>query len=502
MKRVPSFISGLAAVVLISACGAGTPQNETAREQQLGLWPMTTSSEEARQQVADGVRELDMARPEEAYSHFERALAADPNAAMAHLYAWASAQSLEAGYAHMAKAKELAPTASELERAIIEALSKSVDNDNEGALAAADRVVKLDPNNPRSWVLLGDMRDALAQRAEARAAWAKGIEIAPNFAPVYVRASISYTLVEPRDLPKGEELARKAVELEPNEPNVYDILGDALRAQGKLAEAAQAYTKQAELDPTKGAALQQRGHVNTFLGRYSEARADYDAAVALAVGNAKPGLAMYRALVHIYEGDRKAAIDELERLYNSIDGMNIPDPVGLKLFVAGPQFNTAVASGMLADAERFAKRLEELGQLQIKQAKSEEFARGVRATKAFRAGILATYKGDYARARQQAAEYMKIREPEHNPTRNRPAHDLLGLTALKERKFEEAVREFEQGSPNNIFTNYHHALALEGAGRAAEAQKLFDKVANFYFNNELLAMVHADAIAKVKKPTT
>ncbi|MGQ0562358.1 MAG: tetratricopeptide repeat protein [Gemmatimonadota bacterium] len=490
-------------VLLLAACGAGSPQNEAVRDEAvLALWPLTTSSDEARQSVADGVRELDMGRSEEASAHFERAVTADPNAAMAHLWASAAAQSLESSFAHLAKATELAAGASEVERTIIQMVQKSVDNDAQGALALAQQLVQLEADNPRAWMGLADMHNAQAQRVEARAAWDKAMQVAPNFAPAYLAASQSYVLVEPFDLAKAEQLARKAVELEPNEPLAHDVLGDALRAQGKLNDAALSYTKAAELDPTQGDGLQQRGHVNTFLGRYAEARADYDAAVAVATGNAKPGLAMYRALVHVHEGNLKAALAELEQQYSAIDAMNIAEPIGLKMFVASPQFNIAVTSGMIPDAERYAARLEQLAQMQIQQAKSEEFGRGARAGITARAATLAIYKGDLALARQKVAEYMEIRAPESNPARNRPAHDLLGLIALKEMRHADAVAEFEQGSPNNIWMNYQHALALEGAGRAADAQRLYNKVANYYFNSEGLALVRKAALAKVGKPTT
>lgn len=497
-------ILGCLTVALVSACVAAGPQDEAARaEASLSLWPLTTSSDEARQRVTDGVREADMNRVEEAYENFERAIAADPNAAMPHLYSATVAfgvATVEATYAHLEQAAKLSDHASEVEKLIIQSIKKGFDNDDSGALTIAQQLVKIDSENPRSWLLLAGRHGALQQRADERAAVDKAIELAPGFALAYITQSISYTNSEPRDLAKAEANARKAVELEPNEPDVHDILGDALRAQGKLEEAAQAYTRAAELDPTKGDGLQQRGHVQTFLGRYAEARADYDAAVALAVGNRKPVLWVYRAFVNLYEGNARAAVEELEQIYNAMDGIEMADPTGIKIFVVSQQAAVALHNHMIPEAERATGRLVQLkSQLKVN---SEEFRRAVRSQIALDQGYLAWTKADYATARQKAAEYMKIREPDSNPTRNRSAHELLGMIALEEGRHADAVSEFEQGSPDDIYMDYHHALALEGAGRGAEAQKLYEKIANYYFNPVGMGLVRKDALAKVKNPAT
>jgi tetratricopeptide (TPR) repeat protein len=502
MMRFPAALLAISTSILVGACGAGTPQNDEVRgAAAMSLWEYQTSSEEARQQVADGLRELDMFRVPEAYEHMQRAVAADPNSAFAHLAAaWAS-PSLDAFVTHLNRATELSANASEVERTLVQIYRKQADNDDAGALAMAKRLTELTPENGRSWSMLGDMYDAIADRENARANWSKAIELAPNLAIHYYLLSQSLSTTEPTDFAKAESLARKAVELEPEEPNSHDILGDALRAQGKLDEAAAAYTKAAELDPTKGQALQQRGHVNTFLGRYAEARADYDAAVALATGNAKPTLAMYRTLVSLYEGNAQATLDELEQLHNSIDGMQVEEPVGMKIFVTGPQFNIAVHYGMVEAAERYNARLDQLAEAQIAQAKSAEFERASRAGRALRHAHLAIAKGDFTYARARMDDYTTLRANDNSPAKMRPVHNLAGFIALKEKRYDDAVSELELGTPNNIYWVYQHALALEGAGRTADAQRLFARVANYYFSNEGTALVRKDALAKAKATT-
>ena len=498
MKRIPTILVACLGV-FVAACGAGSPQNDEVREAaSLAIWEFQTSSDEARQQIADGFRELDFNRPVEAYAHFERAVAADPNSVMAHIGAFWASQSQESFLHHLKQAEQLSASASEVERIIVEGARKQQDNDDTGVLAAAKRLTEVAPANARSWDLLAQAHTAREEHAEARAAWEKAIELAPNLATHYFWLIQSYAVEDPTNLTKAEQLGRKGVELEPNEPFAHDMLGDALRAQGKLDEAAAAYTKAAELDPTAGAPLQQRGHVNTFLGRYAEARADYDAAVALASGNQKATLALYRPFVSVHEGNPQAAIDELEQLYNSIDAMKVDEPVGIKIGVTGPQFNLATHYRMIDTAERLLARLDALNAQADAQANSPEVTRRGRASAALRQAQLAFAKRDFAAVRAKLDEYTTIRANDQSPTKMRPVHNWLGLIALEEKRYADAVRELEQGSMDNIYVVYQLGLALEGAGRLADAQKHFQRVATYYFSNEGTAMVRKDALAKVK----
>ena len=76
----------------------------------------------------------------------------------------------------------------------------------------------------------------------------------------------SYLFNEPRDFDRALESMETLVALLPDEPISHDLLGDVHRARGNLEGARDAYTRAAELDPENGLPMQQRGHVNSFLG--------------------------------------------------------------------------------------------------------------------------------------------------------------------------------------------------------------------------------------------
>ena len=120
------------------------------------------------------------------------------------------------------------------------------------------------------------------------------------------------------------------------------------------------------------------------------------------------------------------------------------------------------------------------------------------ADAAFWEGRLAAFKGDYPLAQRKVAEFMKLTQPERNPTKNRRAHAVLAFIALFQKHYDVAVKEFEQGDPDDIYQKYERALALEGAGRAAEAKALFKEVANYNFNAPGYGLVRGDAVARAR----
>ena len=512
MKDTRHAVLALFGAVLLAACG-GEPEQPQAMGSDgnpINMWPLTTSSDEARRHVAQGQYLLDVSRfGLEAYEHFRLAIEADPNFAFGYLFAATTAPSLEEGRANLARAEALAEGASETEQLLIRITRKNVDNEEEAALELAQQLVKLEANNPRAWLVLADIQSALAREQEDRQSAAKALEIEPNFVAAHIYLANSYIFVRPLDLARAEPHIQGAIALVPNEPFPYDLLGDLYRSQGQLQEAAEAYTQAAEPDPNNAVnavALQQRGHVHSFLENYEGARADYDAAIRLARGNAKANFGAWRALVYVHAGDPKAAIDELEQLHQAIDGMGVPDPDGAKLFALNYQGVIALHHGYFDVAERAVQRATVLWRKRADQVGTEAFRRAREADIADVEGLLATRKGDYARATRKAQEFMKLLERSPNPARNLPAHELLGLVALLQGKYGEAVQHYQQavelqlGSPQqgtDAYLKYHYALALEGAGRMTEAQEVFRQVASFYFNDAGAALVHEEARAKI-----
>lgn len=488
--------------LLLAGCGAGEPQGDAAAAKPLAMWTLTTASPEARRQVEAGVRVADMSGlPKNrsylhaANDHFKRAVTEDPSFAYAYLAAARTAPSFEEYRANLSRAAELAAGAGEAERLQVELEQRLFERDMEGALELAQRLVALEPSNPRAWMELAEVQKRSGQEEKARESAAKAVEVAPDFTRGHLWLANSY-LFEPRDWSEAERHVRKALELEPDQSAPHDLQGDIHRAHGRFEEAAGAYTRAAELDPTDAAVLFQRGHVYTFAGDYEKARADYDAAAERARGNQRAQGLYNRALLSAFAGDPKRAVAELEEIYQRIDRMGLPDPDGAKLQALTATAQIALGTGQIAEARTAIERAAVLLRKRADETGTEEFRRATEATVAFWEGYLAAHEGDHATARAKAEEHRKLLAAERRPNKERPVHALLGIVALREKKYDEAIAHLEQAAPNDEYLVYQRALALEGAGRREEAQAIYRSLATNNFNSPGLAIVRRDALAR------
>ncbi|MFL5576442.1 MAG: hypothetical protein ACJ79S_10790 [Gemmatimonadaceae bacterium] len=457
------------------------------------MLPMTTASAAAREHATLGQRALDFGHQQEATAHFRQAVEADSGFAFGWLGLANASTSVGDFTRDLRVASRLAPKASRAEQLEIGIAEKQLNSDQEGAAALARALVQVAPRNPRAHLTLANVQTAMNREADARASMERAIAVAPDFAPAYIQLGYSYLLVTPRAPAKAEAPIRKAIALEPRESRPYIALGSFGRATNRLDDARQAYTRAAELDPSNALPLQQRGHVNTFLGNYDAARADYDAAIRLGKDNEPANYAVYRALVPTYAGDPRGSIAELEALVGKIDGMNVPDRDGSKVFALTQEAQIAIHSGDVDAARRALEQRSALLRKQATAVGTEEFRRTQESDIAFWDGLLAARQKDFATATAKAKEAMRHVAANRDPRKDMPAHALLGFVALDQRRYGDAAGHFGSADPNDPYVAYHRALALQGAGQTTTAKKLFREVASYNFSTAGEALVRADA---------
>jgi tetratricopeptide (TPR) repeat protein len=469
---------------------------EAASAHMMGL---STSVPAAEEHFLMGIRAGDAERNAVALQHFMEAIKADESFALAHLYAGLYDPAFGGFKKHLDDAKARSGRASPAEKLMISISERNFANDPTGALDAANQLVKVAPDQPRAYLEVARAQAALGRTADGRQTLMKLLELSPDFTSVHVELANSYIQQEPRDLDKASTHLQHALALEPGAAYVHDYMGDLFRARNELEKARAEYTKMAELDPASPNGFQQRGHVNAFLGNYAEARADYDRALALASPAQKPGFMQLRAIVPVYAGDPAAAEKELEDLYNAIDGMNSPNPVAAKVGVSNEQFLIALENKHFDVALRAVERLASLSQQQAQMAGTETRRNIATAFNAYNVGMLAIRKGDFATGRAKAKEYMDARQAENNPLKNEGAHGLLAMADFAEGKAESSLQHFDEISPENQYYNYYHALALEKAGKTAEAQVLFKRVADRNFSSAAVALTKKAAASHLKQ---
>jgi tetratricopeptide (TPR) repeat protein len=326
----------------------------------------------------------------------------------------------------------------------------------------------------------------------------RALAVALNFSAAHLQLAYSYMTRQPTDPPKAKPYIEKLVVLEPTEPQVFIAQGSFFRATNQLPLARRAYTRAAELDPIKSLPLQQRGHVESFLGNYDAARADYDAAIKLGKQNEPGTLPMYRALVAAHAGNPRQSIEELNRLVGDVDGMNLPDPIGTKIAALTAEIQIATQIGDFGSATRAIEQRTPLVRQQVSQASDGKVKRLAEADVAYYDGLLAARKGDVSTAKAKADDIMRIVAETADPQKDQPAHAILGVLALEQRDYGGAASHLAQANPNDMYVQYERALALDGAGRSSEAKALFRRIAQYNFNGPSVAVSRADAAKRAR----
>jgi len=283
--------------------------------------PVNTQSADARLAFDAGQAALDRGDAQQANDLFRAAVAADPK----FTYAWYNLSnvtfSTEEFNAALRGGQQGAAEASEGERMLLEFNQRFLDNDFNAQLALARQLTTKYPESARAWMLLAGAQAALNRFAEQRATLEKVMALAPQFAPAPFTLAGSYLFNQPTDFARAEQYYRRAIELAPGVDMYYWSLGDVYRGSNRLDDARRYYQLALKLDPKDLTAPVKLGHVDSFLGNFDAARADYDRGMA-AAGPANAGfLAPFKALTYVYAGETATAVKALENLVTEIDGL-------------------------------------------------------------------------------------------------------------------------------------------------------------------------------------
>ncbi len=462
--------------------------------------PVTTVSAEALASFERGRELMDVGRYQEANELFEAAVARDPTFAYAYLNISRTGASWQEFHDNHGLAMANLEGKSEGERLLAEIYQTVFDNDAEKRIELAQALVGKYPRSPRAWLVLAATQGDLNLNEAARESTRQALELDSEFKPAYVATWVSYLHREPKDFARAEQAMLDCLELDPGEAKLHENLGDVYRAMQQLERASEVYTRAAELDPSHSTVLIKKGHVNSFLGNFDQARADYDAGLAGAKDRDRITYANFRAFTHLHAGDPRAALDELAGLVAAADVSGIPEDqvYDAKISTLSHQAAIALHHGFLADAETILADLARVIRDNAKQVDASEFARQQEANLLAWQSQLAARRGDWQAARERAEEHRRLLENDNNPRRFEGYHGLLGLVELLQGNHAQAAEHLKKSDSGEIYVKYHLALAEEGAGNAGEARRLFKEVGEWNFNSVGFALVRRDALARIQ----
>lgn len=481
--------------------------------------PVSVSTTPAVLALIEESREhVDLESTTRAHDLAVRATEQAPESILAWLHRAEAALSPEEVAQAIAKAEALEGSANPAERTLLAIRVARQRGDTDGALAAAKKLLELAPKSPEAYLVLSRVYTLRGEDREARVAAIEATELDPRSLSAHALLGESYTFREPRDLAKAAFHFQKTVELRPKIAATYVSLGDVYRAGLDLAAAAEQYGKAMEADPTYPVGPIKRGHVNSFLGNYDQARADYDAGIALGTTRFALSLSNYRAFVSIYEGQPAAALAELGRLLDRVRAASLP--VGEKneleiyvlenratvaLHLASSQSPTGAGNAVQEGVRQ--KALAAVGELVATHrrigAATQDSARKRQSESdaAYWQGRLELVSGNFAAATTQAEAYARSVATDTGPRKMERYHELRGLIALGQKNYDEAVESLRRADLQSVvFAKYHLALALAGAGKTEEARTLFRGVADWSFNSPDYALLRRLATERAGTP--
>ena len=486
--------AALAALVMVSGCSQpqAAPPAAAAPAAPAKI-PVTTASEDARKEYLEGRSLVERLLIQDSIAHFDKAIAADPNFALAELGRANSSPTGTEFLDHLKKAVALADKASDGERLQILAANAGSSGNTPKQREYLEQLASVYPQDERAHFVLGAF---LFGQQDPRAAiehFKKANELAPDYSAPYNQMGYAYRQVG--DYDNAEKAFQKYIQLIPNDPNPYDSYGELLLKMGRFDDSIVQYRKALAIDPHFLPSHLGISADLMYSGKTAEAAAEikHIAEKARNDGEQRTGMFALTSLA-VYTGRVDEALASLNKQY----------ALGEK---------SADTLGMVGDLQARATVLTEMGKAAEAQAaldKALKLAQSSTLPDAIKANIalfhhsgsarVALARKDVTAAKTEAAEYSKTALSSGNSFQVKQAHELAGMIALQEKNWDTAISELEQASQQNAYNHYRMCLAYQGKGDMAKAAEHCGVAAHFNPLPELnFSFIHAKA-AKLATP--
>ena len=457
--------------------------------------PITTASEEAREVFIEARVLEQLLRDDEARELFSKAIAIDPDFALAHLYRALTATSALYRQLHLGHARALKTNVSDGERLMIEAILASEEDRPSKSIELLEQLVEKFPNDKRAYQRLGTAYWWRAEYEKAINEYKIAIALDVDFAPSYNMLGYSYRARG--EYGKAEEAFQKYTRLLPREANPQDSIADLYTKMGNHSYAIEHYMKAIALNPRFSLSQRNIGTNLVFLGGYVDARAAYRKAMDMEQTAAGKFAGMdLIAASYVYEGSYRQARSEAKNILQMASEENLPE------WRAGAHVMSCEIYIELGELAKAAQSDEACTQVVRDSDLSPATEQDFQQRALFYKGIIAAKHKDFEKAAAIVDEYRAMVAGHNDPRETENLHTLMGHIYNEKSDYAKAVEQLQQGDQENPFTLYHLALAQSRLGNSVEASELFEKVA--YWNEHSLgyALVRSRAMSAIGPKST
>jgi tetratricopeptide (TPR) repeat protein len=477
----------LALTAILTNVAMGAAQDRGAAS--LAKVPVTTASADARAEYLKGRTLGENLRAHDSREVLQRAVAKDPNFALAHYSLALNSPTAKEFFDHLKHAVKLSDKASEGERLMILGLEAGSNANPEKQREYYEKLVAAYPGDERAHFLLGNNYFGQQVYDKTLREYQSSIEIAPDFAPAYNLLGYAYRQVGRFE--DAEKAFKKYIELIPNDPNPYDSYAELLMKMGRFDESIDMYRKALATDPKFAPSHIGIASNLMYQGKHDAARKEARKLHESARNDADRRNALFStAVAYADEGKFDEAVAELKKEQSIAARINDPANMSADAVAMGDVLLEAgkpeEARAMYQDA---LTRLE-------RSDLSAEVKENARLVHHYNLGRVAVHTADLAGAKKHADIYMQGAAAKKNSGQIRQAHDLAGTIALKEKQYEQALAHFAKANQQDPYVLYRTGKAYKKSGNEAKATEMFRQAVNL---NTLPTLNHAFVRAKAKK---
>jgi tetratricopeptide (TPR) repeat protein len=481
-------VSLLLISIVLTACNQRVGNIRTAAAD-TGKLPVTTRSDEARQEFLQGQDLSDRLLGQESLQHFDKALSLDPEFASAELARANNSATAKDFFDHLKKAVTLDDKASEGEKWLILANEAGANGDTEKQKNYLEKLAAAYPNDERIQFNLGTYYFGQQEIDDAVAHLKKASEIAPNYSPTYNQLGYAYR--QKGDYAGAEQAFKKYVELIPNDPNPYDSYAELLLKMGRFEDSQAQYGKALAIDPHFQPSHFGLAGALLYAGKEEEAQAELQKMADQARNDGELRTAYFgMAVIASDDGKYDKALQAMDKEYGVAQKSNDVMSMAADLQAKG---------NILAEIPRYdeaQRQFDHSFQIVKASSQSQEIKENARLLHEFNLTEIAVWKKDFAAAKAHAEEFRKGAEATKNSVQIKQSHELAGRIALGEKDYATAIAELEQANLQNPRNLFRLSQAYQAKGDAAKAQDYLTKAADF---NSLPGLNYAFIRVKARK---
>jgi tetratricopeptide (TPR) repeat protein len=465
-------------LVLLALAGCQVEPNKTTPASSNnttsdGKIAITTASEDARKEFLAGRDLSEKLRLTDSIQHYDKAIALDPNFALAHLNRANVSPTAKEFFDHLKHAVTHSDKASDGERMLIQAAEAGANGNPSKQKEILDKLVAAYPKDERAHFTLGGYYFGQQNYTQAISHYKKATELAPTYSTAF--NILGYAYRQNEQYADAETAFKKYIELIPNDPNPYDSYAELLLKTGRFDEAITQYNKALAIEPTFLNSYFGIAAALTYKGKTADAAAELQKITDKSRNDGERRTALFGQMVVAADsGKLDQALAEVEKQYALGQKSNdIPAMAG-DLQLKG---NILLEMGRYDDAK---KAYEEALRITTGDASlSQELKDNTALFHHYNLARVAIGKKDFATAKSETETFKRGAEAAKNENQIKQAHELAGMTALAEKNYDQAIAELLQSNQQNPNNLYLLGEAYQGKGDDAKAKDLFTKAAKF-----------------------